>query len=506
QASLKQAQIDIQSNQANLDNLLSPQATAVQAQQLKLDSSRLTLQQRQKDTAGLTVAAPASGVIASVKVVEGSDIANNALLFTIYDESTPALTVSVPQAAAAAIKPGQKVSVELPGFGTVVGVIEARASAASPAGGNRDASVPVGIALPALPGVRAGMVGQTSIEATGLTYRIEASGTIDDDAVEVRAPIAATAGKVTVQEGDHVRAGDTLLRMAADSLGVQVQQAENDVKTQQQSLDTLLNPASDPSGQLRTLTTKLDQSKVTLASRQQDVADLEVKAPVDGVISSLTPRVGDRIDAKGQLFRVADYNAMQITIVVDELDIAKAKVGQTASITLDALPGKNYKGTVVKINPEGIYKNDIATFEVTVQVGSANGLLAGMNSTVNMVVAEASGLYLPAQVVRVQQGKAMVQVLEGTQVVSKEVQVGLRTQQQVEVLGGLKEGDKVIQTIIRPQSASGGFGLFGGGGNRNQQQGQTGAPAGGAGNAGAGAAGGANRQRSGTTNGNANGR
>lgn len=465
-ASLKQAQIDFESNQANLDNVLKPQATVVRAQQLKLENARLTVQQRQKETAGLTVAAPASGVIASVKVAEGSDIAGNALLFTIYDESTPTLTVSVPQDAAAAIRPGQKASVELPGFGSMEGVIQPSGAAANPSGSNRDANVPLGIALPALPGVRAGMVGQVAIEAAGLTYRVQASGTIDNDAVEVRAPVAATAGKLAVAEGDRVEAGDTLLRMAADDLGVQLQQAENDVITQQQSLDNLLAPSGDPSGQLRTLMTKVEQSKVTVASREQDVVDLEVKAPVDGTISSLTPRVGDRVDAKLELFRVADYAAMQITIVVDELDIAKAKPGQSANITLDALPGKNYKGKVVKINPEGIYKNDIATFEVTVQVEKGDGLLAGMNSTVNMVVAEASGLYLPAQAVRVQQGKATVQVLEGAQPVQKEIQVGLRTQQQVEVLGGLKEGDKVVQTVIRPQSSGGGFGPFGGGGNR----------------------------------------
>jgi hypothetical protein len=107
--------------------------------------------------------------------------------------------------------------------------------------------------------------------------------------------------------------------------------------------------------------------------------------------------------------------------------------------------------------------------------------------------------------VRVQQGKAMVQVREGDTAVQKEVQVGLRTQQQVEVLSGLNEGDKVIQTIIRPQTTTAGFGLFGGGGNRNQQQNQASFPQGGGGNANSGAgnnANGANRQRNGNANGN----
>ena len=242
-----------------------------------------------------------------------------------------------------------------------------------------------------------------------------------------------------------------------------MQQAENDLKTQEQNLENLLTPANDPSGQLRTLTSKLDGARVSLASKEADKADLQVKAPVSGQISSLTLKVGDRVTANQNLFRVADYNQMQITIAVDELDVAKTKVGQTAQITLDALSGKTYTGKVTKINPEGVVKNDIATFEVTVTVDKPEGLMAGMNASVNVVVEQKSDvLWLPAAAVQVRGGKAFVQVLENNQVVQKEVQVGTRTSQQAEIVSGLKEGDQVIQTIIRTQTTSGFGGMFGG--------------------------------------------
>ncbi|HYF95725.1 MAG TPA: efflux RND transporter periplasmic adaptor subunit [Symbiobacteriaceae bacterium] len=480
EAQLKQAQVDLQSSQANLENLLNPQATAVRAQMLKVENARLTLKQRQQDVRNLTVKAPQSGVINAVKVTAGSDIASNVLLFTIFDDTKATFTVSVPQSAAGLLTPGYPVKVTLPGFGTVTGEVRPSAGAATPGSGNRDANVPLSVALPPMPGLRPGMVGQAVIENSGLDYIIQSNGTVDSTLVEVRSQVAGTISELAVAEGDRVAANDVLLQLISESLEVQLAQAENDVKTQEQELSNLLDPANDPSGQLRQLKAKLDQAQITLATRQADVDDLQVKAPVDGQISSLLLKVGDRVTTGANLFRVADYGKMQIAISVDELDVAKTKVGQKAQITLDALPGRNYTGAVYKINPEGVFRNDIATFEVTVQVDHPQGLMAGMNSTVNIITEEKAGvLWLPAQAVTVRQGRAFVQVLEGTEVKQKDVEVGTRTSQQVEIKSGLKENEQVILTIIRPQTTTGGMGGIFGGGNRQpvqttvpQQQGQ----------------------------------
>lgn len=468
EASLKQAQVDVQNNQASLENLLNPQATAVRAQMLKVENAKLTVKQRQEDVENLVVKAPHSGTINSVKVTAGSDIAGNVLLFTIFDDAQAEFTLTLPQATAAEVKVGQLVKISLPGFGTVEGKVRQGAGAATPVQANRDANVPVTVSLPPMAGLRPGMVGQAVIEAPGLTYVIQGNGAVDADLVEVRSKVAGTIEKITVKEGDRVAEGDLLLQLGSDTLRFQLQQAENDVKTQEQTLNNLIDPANDPSGQLRQLKAKLEQSQITLTSRQSDVEDLRVKAPVAGQISSLTLRVGDRVTQNANLFRVADYGKMQITITVDELDVARAKIGQPVQITLDALPGRNFTGKVSKINPEGVFRNDIATFEVTVQVDNPQGMMAGMNSTVNIIVEERTGvLWLPAQAVTVRQGKAFVQVLEGETVKQKDVEVGTRTSQQVEIKSGLKENDQVILTIIRPTTTTGLGGLFGG--NRQQQ-------------------------------------
>jgi HlyD family secretion protein len=474
ESQLRQAQVDLSNNQASLENLLNPQATAVRAQMLKIESAKLTLKQRQQDVQRLTLSAPRSGIITAVKASAGSDIAANTVLFNIFDDANASFTVAVSQSFAGKLNSGHPVQITLPGFGRVEGKIQQGAAAATPVSGNRDANVPVSVALPPISGLRPGMVGQAVIQVDGLDFPIQASGSVDADLVEVRSQVAGSVAQVAAAEGDRVAAGDLLLKLTSDTLQIQLQQAENDLQTQEQALKNLLDPAKDPSGQLTQIMNKIEQSQITLATRQADLADLQVKAPVDGQISALTLRVGDKVSANTNAFRVADYGQMQTTISVDELDVALTKVGQRAEITLDAIAGKTYAGKVTKINPEGIFRNDIATFEVTVQIDQPTGLMAGMNSTVNIVTQEKLGvLWLPAQTVTVRQGRAFVQVLEGDQVKQKQVEVGVRTSTQVEITGGLNEKDQVIQTIIRP-TAQTGFSLFGG--NRNQQQTQTTVP------------------------------
>jgi HlyD family secretion protein len=476
QSQLQQAQVDLETAQKNLTNLLHPQDTAVQAQQLKVENAQLTLKQRQQDQANLTVKAPQAGVVTAVNTTEGSNITNGALLVTLFDDSNPTFVVGLSQQAASQVKVGDKVTVDVNGFGKVTGTVQQSAGAATPGSGNRDATVPVQVSLPATPGLRPGMVGQATFNVPGLNYVLQGSGSIKSQVVEVRSQVAATVGQIAVKEGERVKAGDLLVKLTSDTINLNLAQAQNDVKVQQQALVNLIDPSQDPSGQAESLQNKLNSAQITLTQRQSDIGDLQIKAPVDGVISGMTFRVGDKITNNQSLFRVADYGMMQTTISVDELDIAKVKVGQAADILLDALPNKGYKGKVTKVNPEGVFKNDIANFDVTVSIDNPAGVMAGMNSTVNVAVEDKPGvLWVPAQAVTVRQGRASIQVMGADgQPQTKEIQIGLRTTNQIEVTSGLNEGETVVVTTIRPTTTSGaGFNLFGG--NRQQQQ-QQGAP------------------------------
>jgi len=472
-AQLKQAQIDLTTSLASLDALLNPLPTAVRGQALRIEQARLAVRQRLTELNGLQLNAPQGGVISSVKAIQGSSVTANSLLFTIFDDHTPIFVASVPQSATVGIKPGHLVSVEIAGFGVRSGTVQQNAAPATPAAGNRDSNVPLEIALPATPGIRAGMVGQANFTISGSDYPVLTYGFIQNNALEVRTPAAGTIGTVTRREGDRVNAGDLLVALTNEQLSLSYDQAVTDLEVAEYNLATLLDPHVDPNSQVRAIRNKIEASEITVATRRSDLQDLQVKAPVAGQISALAVRVGDRVTINQQLVRVADYGKMQVTIMVDELDVAKTKVGQEAAITLDALPGRPFAGKVTKVNPEGIFRNDIATFEVTVTVNQPEGLMAGMNATVNITVEDRVSLYLPAQAVTVRQGVATVQVLENEVPVQKEIHIGLRAGQRVEVLDGLALGDKVITTIIRPPSQTSITIPFLGGLRSQQPQGPT---------------------------------
>lgn len=465
---LQQAEADLASAIENLNQKLRPTDTTVRAQQNKVESAELTLKQREEERAGLHLTAPAAGVITSIATAVGSDVQANAQLLAIYDDQTPSFLAQVPQDAAVGLKPGAEADVTIPGFGTRFGTVRSLVGNGQGGTGGK-ATVSVAIDLPATEGLRPGMSGTVQIKTTDLTFQVTGSGTVQDDSIQVRSMTAGEVAQIVATEGARVTAGDLLITLTNPQVELGYKQATNDLATQRENLTALITPQSDPDGSIRQLQAKVATAQRTLDEKKTAVDDLSVKAPIDGKLSGFAIKVGDKIDAKAQVGKVADYGAMEMKISVDELDIAKMQAGQPVAITFDALPGKKYEGKVAKVALEGTVKNDIATFDVTVQIGNPTGILAGMNGSAEIAIAQRENvLTVPAQAVRTVAGKTTVQILQDTKPVPVEVQVGLRTTTDVEILSGLTEGQQVITTTVRAQS---GLAIPGLGGGQNRQQG-----------------------------------
>lgn len=466
---LAQAEADLTSAQAQLNQKLKPADTTVKAQQNKVDSAELTLKQREADRAGLTVVAPSAGVVTAIAATQGSDVQANAQLLSIYDDMSPTFVAQVPQDATSGLNAGLDATVTIPGFGGLKGSVRSLTGNAQGGTGGK-ATVSLAIDLPATSGLRPGMSGTVVVAAPNLSFQVTGTGSIQDDSVQVRAKVAGTVAQIAVREGARVSAGDLLATLTSDQVELSYKQAANDLTTQRDNLANMITPENDPDGTIASLQQKVLSAQRSRDQKQQAVDDLTVKAPIDGKLSSFTAKVADALDAKATVGKVADYNAMEMHVAVDELDVAKLQAGQDAAVTLDALPGKRYTGKVAKVATEGTVKNDIATFDVTVQIQNPQGILAGMNAAAEIAITVRENvLSVPAQAVRTQQGKSFVQILTNNQPTPVEVQIGLRTSTEVEIVSGLKEGDRVITATVAPTSGTGlpGFG----GGNRQQQQG-----------------------------------
>ncbi len=136
---------------------------------------------------------------------------------------------------------------------------------------------------------------------------------------------------------------------------------------------------------------------------------------------------------------------MTVDITVDELDILSLQTGMEATITLDALPGKTYSGTITKINTYGQNSGGNTKYTVTVTLDRAENMLTGMNASVKVETASSEEVpTVPAAAIQSKDGKSWLYTAydEKTDTLSglTEVTTGLSDGESVEILSGLPEG------------------------------------------------------------------
>ncbi|MHB8065189.1 MAG: efflux RND transporter periplasmic adaptor subunit, partial [Ruminiclostridium sp.] len=158
----------------------------------------------------------------------------------------------------------------------------------------------------------------------------------------------------------------------------------------------------------------------------------KIYSPIDGTITTVSSVVGDSVKSGDTLVSIRDFNQMQFTISIDELDISKVKVGQKASITIDALAettAKPLSGEVIYKAMEGTSTNGVATYDVTIKINETENLLAGMNANANIILSGSNNtLMLPLEAITKMGDRAFVRVI-GTADASSQGQIGNRMNQ-----------------------------------------------------------------------------
>ena len=149
-----------------------------------------------------------------------------------------------------------------------------------------------------------------------------------------------------------------------------------------------------------------------------------------------------------ELCTLTDYDTAEISLTVDELDIAQLSLGQAVTVTLDALSGQSFEGEITEINPNGTNSGGSTKYSVTVTLPRTEDMLTGMNASVRVQLAENDGLLL-IPLAAVQEDADGIYVYTGCDKSSSEptnpvtITTGLSDGENVEVLSGLSEGDTV---------------------------------------------------------------
>ena len=191
---------------------------------------------------------------------------------------------------------------------------------------------------------------------------------------------------------------------------------------------------------------------LAMAQRQEllvRLAHTEVRAPVAGIISRRTARLGSVVAGSGDpLFRIIQDGAVELEADVPEQQLAKLRPGQTASITT---VGGVRPGSVRLVSPEVNRTTRLGRVRVAVD-GAQGGLVLGSFARATAEVARRDGVLAPLSAVLFQPGGAVVQVVQDGVVETRGVTVGLRNGRSAEIRQGLADGESVVAvsgTFIR---------------------------------------------------------
>lgn len=442
-------------------------AQTVLQKQSALASAQNDLEQAEESLDGLTVTAPAAGKVKSIEVSAGDTLSSAKTSSTLAVISTARSMSAAISAPLQNVTAGQTVNVHY--NGTVIsGTVAASSGSTSDSGSAQG--------------------GSDRSSSGGVTVVI---GTDD--------PAQGSTVTVTTADGKTLGTGTLALTayQTVDGSGVsgkiaRVSVSENTMVGKGQTLFTLDSSSAQSEIALKKLAVTSAESDLTTA--QENAAKDTITAPSDGVIAELDVKTGDTVTAGGTVATVFDPNSMETVLSVDELDISKVSVGQKATITLDAVSGKTFSGSVTQIDPIGSSSNGVSTYSVTVSIDNPSGIKVGMTTNADIITqSKTDVVVLPASALVLKEGTtgyvldpsklfdssgASIEFSDVTtrqliQKFGKKVTLGLSNTDTVQIAGGLSEGDQVavpvtvnaamIKSLSNSTSSSTSFFSMGGG-------------------------------------------
>jgi len=202
---------------------------------------------------------------------------------------------------------------------------------------------------------------------------------------------------------------------------------------------------------------QVEQNRAALAQNEEELRNSTIVAPIDGIVLARNVEVGDAVSSililgsgATSIFDMGDTKEVFVRGKVDESDIGKVYLGQTARIKVESFKDKTFDGKVTKISPMGTEKDNVTTFEVRVSITNATGeLKANMTANAEVILEEHKNvLYIPeGALIYDKDKKASVEVPdpkapEGKRKVA--VTVGISNGSKTELLSGLKKDQEVI--------------------------------------------------------------
>lgn len=230
------------------------------------------------------------------------------------------------------------------------------------------------------------------------------------------------------------------------------------------------------SSNLAALSAAVTAAQAELRAAQAQLGDTTLRAPLDGLVTRRYLDPGSLASPSAPVVALASIRRLWATVPVPEEVSRRIVVGQTASVALDAFPGKNFTGRVARIEPAA--DPGSRQFIVRVALDNQNGRLRpGSFARVTVVTQRENNVVtLPLEAVK-KDGDTSTVTLVGPDETAqtRQVQTGLSDAKRITIEGGLQEGEAAVILSGRPLK-DGQKIKVGGGERRGQGQAAQGAP------------------------------
>jgi len=347
-------------------------------------------------------------------------------------------------------------------------------------------------------------------EKRAITETITANGKIQPEKeVKITPDVSGEIVELTVKEGDHVEKGQLLIRIKPDvyisqkdrslaaisSARARLAQAEAQFiqaelsynRTKQLYSEETISKSEYEQAEASYSVAKaeVDAAKFSVVSAEaslkeanENLVKTSIYAPMTGTVSMLLVELGERVAGTGmmagtEMLRVADLSRMEAQVEVNENDIPRVNLGDTATIEVDAYVDYKFRGVVTEIansaKTTGVSADQVTNFDVKILVlpesykdltdkGTEHPLRPGMSATVEIRTETKSGIItVPIQSVTTRTDttkivknvtnediRTLVFITDGERALAKDVKTGIQDNSYIEIISGVAEGDKVI--------------------------------------------------------------
>ena len=322
---------------------------------------------------------------------------------------------------------------------------------------------------------------------------VVATGSIYPKAkIEVKSKIGGVVHRFFVEEGDYVKEGDPLAEVVPGATPLEVVKAREELKSAEAEMEKeeqnyrrskeLFNKGLISKKDFESAKTAyfLAEARYYAAKAQLQVLgyrggkekrsspkdkesseasyaikSMIVRSPLSGIVLNRDTDEGSAVipisSASGGtvIMTLGDISEMHFRGDVDEVDVAKIRVGMPVRVHVDSYPDRVFNGELIRISPLGKKKEDVVNFEVRVKfLDDTSPLRVGMSADAEIVIQERKNvLFITEGAIERKDGKAYVYLFDPTTETGKrkkEIKTGISDGIKTEVVEGLKEGDKVV--------------------------------------------------------------